>query len=292
LPGAGADGGWANFQNLRNGPTRVLVHAKSSLASSAADEQELRAIQPGLDLDDQRALVIARRQDIACTLAPVEDAYVDFLEAIGVGPGRGRIVTPAAEPAAAGLPLPERLTADLDTLRWIASLVAADEPVVLEPYIASDAEFALAQALGTALGRDVPVSGGGADVVARANAKHEVRALAEALAIPIADGEIVSLEGRDGGAKFDATPLGPALEHRLRATGRVVLRGSSGAGGSSVRVVERTAESVRAALDWAAGRTHDPIYLVEVMLPVTVSPNIQMSVDEGGLHCVGITDQG
>jgi Pre ATP-grasp domain len=283
-----------SFSRLRELPAvRILVHGKTSLASSAADEAEFNAVLPGLDLDDQRALLMARRQDVVCTLDPAEDAYLDYLESVGIGPARERIVTlPAGSGDADKLGLPGRLASDPGTLRRIAELIPPDAAAVLEPYIATEAEFALARALGAACGREVAVLGGNAEIVERANRKHEVRALAQELGIPVADGEVVMLGGGgEGGRPVDTAPLKPALERHLRPTGQVILRGSRGAAGSAVRAVERTPESILAALGWAAGRPQDPTYLVEVMLPITVSPNIQMYIDEAGAHRVGASDQ-
>ena len=286
------DGFLTRFPGLREGPaTRILVHDKASLALTSADERELRAILPGLELDDERALLTARRQDIVCTLSPVEEAYLDHLESIGIGPARGRVITVPAGPGATGGRLMDRLTADAATLRRIIALVPPDAAAVLEPYLAMQSEFALARALGAVLGREVAGLGGTAEVVARANDKQEVRAVAQELGVPIADGEVVVLEGGEDDRPVDPTALRPALERRLRSTGRVILRGTRGAAGSAVRVVEQTPMSVLAALDWVASRPHDPAYLAEVMLPITVSPNIQMQIDANGVHCVGITDQ-
>jgi hypothetical protein len=271
---------------------RILAHGKTSLASSAADEAEFNAVLPGLDLDDQRALLMARRQDVVCTLNPAEDAYLDYLDSIGIGPARERIITlPAGSGDANNLGLPGRLASDPGTLQHIAELIPPETAAVLEPYIATEAEFALARTLGAARGGEVTVLGGNAEVVERANRKHEVRALVQELGLPVADGEVVVLGGGEGGRPVDTAPLKPALERHLRRTGRVILRGSRGAAGSAVRVVAQTSESILAALNWAAGRPQDPTYLVEVMLPITVSPNIQMYIDEAGVHRVGASDQ-
>jgi hypothetical protein len=253
------------------------------------DEQEIKAVMPGLEVDDQRALLVARQQDIVCTLNPIEAAYLDYLEENEIGPARKHIITVPAD--VNGLRLPDRLASNPEALRRLAALIPRDTDAVLEPYIATTAEFSLAQALSMVLRREVPVLGGSADVVERANRKHEVRALAQELGIPIADGEVVVLGGSQDDELVDSEPLKPAIVRHLQPTGRVILRGSRGVAGSAVRTVEATAESIHAALDWAAKRGHDRTYLVEVMMPLTVSPNIQMYIDETGIHCVGASDQ-
>ena len=290
--GGAADGFLTRFPRLREEPaTRILVHDKRSVAPTAADERELRAVLPGLDLDDQRALLTARRQDIVCTLNPVEEAYLDHLESLGVGPARERIIMAPGGPGAAGIRLLDRLLADPATLRRIAALVPAAAKAVLEPYLAMPSEFAFARALGAVLGREVAGLGETAEIVARANDKRAMRAVAQELGVPVAAGEVVVLEAGQDDRPVDATALRPVLEHHLRATGRVIVRGSRGSAGSAVRIVERTPASVLAALDWAARRPHDPAYLVEIMLPIIVSPNLQMQIDADGVHCVGVTDQ-
>ena len=79
-----------------------------------------------------------------------------------------------------------------------------------------------------------------------------------------------------------------AIERQLRHTGRVILRGASGASGSSTFVVGRGGEDTTGVLRRIASRTDNRIYLVEAMVEATVSPNVQIQVhaDDGPLVSV------
>jgi hypothetical protein len=84
-----------------------------------------------------------------------------------------------------------------------------------------------------------------------------------------------------------------AIERQLRHTGRVIVRGASGASGSSTFVVGRGGEDTNGVLRRIASRSDNRTYLVEAMVEAAVSPNLQIRVpaDDGPLVSVGVTDQ-
>jgi hypothetical protein len=120
-----------------------------------------------------------------------------------------------------------------------------------------------------------------------------MRARAEELGIPVADGEVAELTFAGGRRRRDLEPVRAAIERQLRHTGRVIVRGASGASGSSTFVVGRGGEDTNGVLRRIASRSDNRIYLVEAMVEAAVSPNLQVRVpaDDGPLVSVGVTDQ-
>jgi hypothetical protein len=82
------------------------------------------------------------------------------------------------------------------------------------------------------------------------------------------------------------------MERQIRLTGRVIVRGTSGAAGSSTFAVE-SGEQIAGLAHRLASSTENRIYLVEGMVDMLVSPNVQMHVDRDvrAIRCVGMTDQ-
>jgi biotin carboxylase len=164
--------------------------------------------------------------------------------------------------------------------------------VMLEPYAATPEVTALAEVVERESG--IPVRVDGSPRITRyADQKHHMRAKAQELGIPVAEGEVAELAFPGGRRRRDLEPVRAAIERQLRHTGRVIVRGASGASGSSTFVVGRGGEDTSGVLRRLASRTDNRIYLVEAMVEATVSPNVQIHVpaDEGPLVSVGVTDQ-
>jgi hypothetical protein len=126
-----------------------------------------------------------------------------------------------------------------------------------------------------------------------ADQKHHMRAKAQELGIPVAEGEVAELAYAGGRRRRDLEPVRAAIERQLGRSARVIVRGASGASGSSTFVVGGGGEDTDGVLRRLALRADNRIYLVEAMVEATVSPNVQIHVPENGapLVCVGITDQ-
>jgi hypothetical protein len=140
----------------------------------------------------------------------------------------------------------------------------------------------------------IPVRVDGSPRITRyADQKHLMRAKAQELGIPVAEGEVAELAFAGGRRRRDLEPVRAAIERHLRHTGRVIVRGAAGASGSSTFVVGRGGEDASGVLRRIAARTDNRIYLVEAMVEATVSPNVQIQVpaDGGPLVSVGVTDQ-
>ncbi|HEX6669744.1 MAG TPA: hypothetical protein VF061_09310 [Gemmatimonadales bacterium] len=266
---------------------RFYLHCMGSLRSL----QGLGDSLPGLDRYAERALLLATEGDVVCVPKPVDAGYLEYLAGLGIGPRPEHIVVPDGNGRCADRPLAERLLGAPGVLSQAARAVRAAE-VTIEPYAATPEVMALAEVLERDSG--IPVRVDGSPRITRyADQKHHMRAKAQELGIPVADGEVAELTFAGGRRRRDLEPVRAAIERQLRHTGRVIVRGASGASGSSTFVVGRGGEDTNGVLRRIASRSDNRTYLVEAMVEAAVSPNLQIRVpaDDGPLVSVGVTDQ-
>jgi hypothetical protein len=271
-----------------SGITQIFVHS----VASVGNVEELTTVAPDFEKYPERSLVLTRPEDLVCVLDAVDDRYLQFLAGLGIGPNQGNIVavSKGSNPNFA-VSLTDLLLNDREALSTIKRLLKAEKKIVLNPYLASPREFALAAMLETVLDRQVAVLGGNADIVDHVNQKHHVREKALELGVPVAEGEVVELSFRQAGSLLDFTPIQTAVRLHSRRTGRAIVRGSRGFSGSSTLVVKGEPEGIQESLRKIASTTGNNIYLVETMLDITVSPNVLMSIEPDKIVCVGVTDQ-
>jgi hypothetical protein len=246
---------------------------------------------PGIDRYSERALLLAAEGDAVCVPRPVDPEYLAFLGGLGLGPRPEHIVVPDRNGRSSARPLAERLLGDPGVLTRAARTLDA-EAVIIEPYAATPEVMALAEVMERDSG--IPVRVDGSPRVTRyADQKQHMRAKAQELGIPVAEGEVAELAFAGGRRRRDLEPVRGAIERQLRHTGRVIVRGASGASGSSTFVVGRGGEDTGGVLHRIAARTDNRTYLVEAMVEATVSPNVQINIPagDGPLVCAGITDQ-
>ncbi len=277
--------------------TRIFVHEPlpgslpaALLERSTGDERYLQ----GIGRYPERALLLARPEDIVCISDPVDPDYLPFLAELGLGVDPSRIVVAEAySPPASAKSLKEKLIACPDALRRIARLAGPDDEVALCPFIGSRLEFDLAERLSSVIGRKVSVRGGPPEVVELAGQKDQMRAVALHLGVPVAEGVVVKLEVDEQGTPADVGALAAAIDRFIGTTGRVIVRGARGGGGSGTLVVEDRPESRREVLQAVGSRRDNRVYVVETMVDAVVSPNVQMEIDpeSGKIRCLGITDQ-
>ena len=249
---------------------------------------------PGYEKYDERALVVARLDDVVCVADRVDKEYLRFLSNLGIGPKNGNVVVASKDfPRNYDSYLSDLLMNNNEAILTIRNLVEQGKKIVLNPYKATPSEFKLATILEKMLGRKVHLLGGNSDIVDYANHKHKVRAKALELGVPVPEGEVVELKVDRDGRPLDLTPLHSVIHQFINKTGRVLIKGSIGSSGSSLFVVENNTESIQKALREIAEKTDNRIYLVEIMLDVVVSPNILMYIEQGNseILCVSITDQ-
>lgn len=242
----------------------------------------------------ERALVLARPQDIVCVSDEVEPAYLAYLAELGLGPAPDRVVPMSRfGDRATGRALWARLAESTEALRALGSLLREGGPSRLHPVIASRGSFALAAALEIAADTEVLVDGGDPMIVEYADQKHHIRERAIALGIPVAEGEVVELAVTAGRRRRDYDVLRAAVERRLGVTGRVIVRGTQGTGGSATFIVGTGGTDADGLMRTLSGRAENRIFLVEVMVAATISPNVQLHVapGDGPITCVGVTDQ-
>jgi hypothetical protein len=268
---------------------QLYVHCANSVHYLA----ELNASVPGVELYAERALLLADREDVVCVPDEIEPSYLAYLARLGIGPNPVNVLVASRFEGTAGVaPLWEKILRSDEALGLLSCLVQSHGAVRLHPFIATAGPFSLARALAAKAGLPVDVAGGDPSVVAYADFKHHVRARAVELGIPVADGEVVDLTGAGGHRRQEEGMLRRAMERQMRRTGRVIVRGSSGAAGSSTFTVEQDGKIPELA-EYAAARRENSIYLVESMVEVTVSPNVQMHINPDGraTRCGGVTDQ-
>lgn len=266
---------------------RFYLHCMGSLRSLHG----LGNIVPGIDRYSERALLLAGEGDAVCVPRPVDPEYLAFLAGLGLGPRPEHIVVPSPNGRSSARPLAERLLGDPGVLSRTARTLGA-QAVTIEPYAATPEVMALAEVMERDSG--IPVRVDGSPRVTRyADQKQHMRAKAQELGIPVAEGEVAELAFAGGRRRRDLEPVRAAIERQLRHTGRVIVRGASGASGSSTFVVGRGGEDTGGVLHRIAARTDNRTYLVEAMVEATVSPNVQIGIPagDGPLVCVGITDQ-
>jgi hypothetical protein len=263
----------------------VLAHSTVSFA--AVDE--VRARHRAVDAYDQRALLMAERDDLVAVQGAVDRDYVDHLDALGVGPGAANIIALGAGAGHAGSV--GALLRDDAAFARLARQVRGNRPVRIEPFVAGPRELELARRLGDRLGREVSLLGDPL-VVEWVNRKDMQRRWAQELGVPLAEGEVVTLEPDPSGRPRTVEPLRSAVERRLRKGHRALLRGCEGASGSATRIVTGTGD-LADAVDWAAGR-NEATYLVDRLHEVRMSPNVLVFVPpepDRPVHFVAATDQ-
>ncbi len=259
----------------------IFVHNITSRDNTLA----LNSAVPGARRYDQRALLIARTEDIVCLHGEVDDEYLNYLHTLGIGPQRDRVVVTADN----GTTLPEALVKDRAAVDHIRALVPLHCAVVLNPYFASTREFALAATLEQLLCRKIPVLGGNPCIVTRANRKDVVHKEACARGVPVAPGEI--MEFTEGPP--DVKQLREAVFRQIRATGKVLVRGVKDSSITHPLIIDNITTDVTGKLRRLVERQTLHIYLVQVMFDITVSPNVQFNIphDGGSLSHVSVSDQ-
>src|SRR6476469_433268 len=242
-----------------------------------------------------RALVLARPQDIVCVPDEVDPSYLAYLADLGLGPRAGHVVAASrfGPPAPADRALWARLAGSADALRALADLLRRNGVTRLHPFATSGGEQSLAAAREVAADTEVLVAAADPETAAYARQKHHIRAKAMELGVPVADGEVVTLPKAGGRRRGDYDAVRAAVERHLRPTGRAIVRGARGVAGASTFVVGGRGEDVDGLLRRLGQRDDNRIYLVEQLVPAIVSPHVQLHVaaDGGPIVCVGITDQ-
>jgi hypothetical protein len=265
----------------------AYVHCNTSVEYL---EGVLRAV-PGAGFYPERALLLARRNDVVCVADEVEPAFLDYLAELELGPDPSGIVVAATRAEARLAPLWKSVLENDDALGRLSHLMELRGATALHPFMATSGQFDLALTVGDRLGRKIRVLGGDPDLVAYADLKHHIRSAALELGVPVAPGEVVEPPA-DATADQRRQSLRAAIQRQARHTGRVILRGAAGAAGSATYLVAAGDTGERLAHRLGESEANR-IYLVEAMVEATASPNIQLHIhaEDGTLECIGISDQ-
>jgi hypothetical protein len=272
--------------NLGRYPIQVFVHC----SASRAEYRLLSTVLSGLSRFAERAVVMASERDVVLVNHPIERSYLDFLHSINLGPAADRVVV-VSQRHDSQRPLAARAAEDTEVLGRLAALVGGGEMVEVNPFMLCRPEQHLASQLARRLGRPVQVLGGNVTGIAETNRKHRVRQLALELGVPVAPGEVFYWTHTIGRRDSQLRELERCLNRQLRSTGRIIVRGTCGAMGCSTFVANN--DSIDACIGWASALTDNSALLIEVMLPVTVSPNICTYINpvSGHVSVVGTSDQ-
>jgi hypothetical protein len=118
-----------------------------------------------------------------------------------------------------------------------------------------------------------------------------MRTEARRLGIPVASGEIVSAAEFKPCAGLLSDRVADAAQRLVSANGGAIVRGVWSASGVDVRIVRAPLDRPALA-QWLSMRPHVHAYLVEALLPLTASPNLQLWVNgEDRSSVIGVTGQ-
>lgn len=268
----------------RSNHVNVFVHSVTSIGNLA-----------GVNLDDDeshRALLFARNDDVVVVPSNVDRDFLDFMIGIGVNCPVDRIVVAGGGAAVRpGGSLAEALISNPVVIEQVVEL-CADAPVTLNPFIATEVEWRLARLLENRLGRQVRVLGAPAERVRHANMKHITRQRAAGCGVHVAPGETVQTGKDSSRANGRADALASSIEKFLSVTGRVVVKGSFGASGSSTFIVDGL-QAIEACVVGILSRTDNDCYIVEPLFDIMCSPNIVMWIDpdDHSVSCISTNDQ-
>ncbi len=254
----------------------------------------LKAYAPGYPHLDQRALLLARPDDVVCIVGEVDRTYLQFLASLGLGPRPENLIELGVRSdEEAEAILPQLLMRDAKALDRICDLVPKKNTVFLNSYYASPVEWEFAAEIQQRLGKPVHVLGGNPAIVTAANLKHSVYDKARELNVPVAPGEIVELQLSADGKPVDLAPLQEAIDRYIHCTGRVIVRATDQRTKLTRLVVSGQGESIEAAFENPERRPLSNVYLVQVKFDILATPNVQVFVKPGGgaISCVSVTDQ-
>lgn len=271
-----------------------VTHIFTHHWTSGFNLEVLKAYAPGYQHVDQRALLLARPDDVVCIVGGVDQAYLQFLSLLELGPKRDHLIElPVKSGGEAEMPLTQLLMRDSKALDTICRLVSKKSIVILNPYYASPLEWQCATEMQRRFSKPVHVLGGNPATVENANLKHFMHGKARELGIPVAPGEIVELQLFADGNDVDLTPLQKAIDRYLHYTGRVIVRATDLLTKLTRLVVETKGNSIEEAFENPERRPLSNVYLVQVMYDIITTPNVQLFVTpwRGPISCISVTDQ-
>ena len=248
---------------------------------------------PNRDGDIEKALVVARPQDLVCISPDTHPDYLKYLAQLELGPSSQNIIRlTGGSPSRDDTCHAQSLLESPEILGEICSKIRRSGPIILEPYIITPECIRLANELQARTARTVQVSGKNIDLVNRCIQKHWVKNQARELGIPVAEGSAVAVERSPIKSPVDLRPLKEAVKRWSQLSGTVIIRSATDVLASTIIKVSKESDNLRNSLELIRQDTHS-MYLIEPFYEVTVSPNILFHVEPeyGPIRCIGITDQ-
>lgn len=248
---------------------------------------------PELPIQAERALLLARTDDVVCLHEPVDPDYRSFLLDLGIGPAPGRLVSGPPRARAPLACLSSSIRENGRLLARIAKLIARHPETILDPFVSTRHEAALAAALEETLGSPVRVRGAAPEIVASTDRKDLMRARAQVVGVPLADGEVVPLGPSSARRASAAAELERAIRRRAAVSGRAIVKSSQGGGGVGTLVWGGTSRDARRTAEEICAGWPGEACVVETLLDLIVSPNVMLYVERepGAIRCLGVTDQ-
>ena len=266
---------------------RIYIHDYSDLDVASFERQ----LGPVGNLRAERAVVMAQHGDLVLVAAPVDDTYLRYLDRIGLGPGRDRVLTLARGELAGNtsVSLFEMLRRDQPCVARISERLDPERATRLSTFYGGPGTHLTQSFLQETLGCEVEVDAGTSASAVLANEKAVLRSQADAMGVPVAPGEVVSWSRL--GSAAAATRLMAAIERHGWTTGGVMIRGAWSGGGLD-NLVLRDGVDARDLASWLGERGHLESYLVEALLSFDASPNVQLWIDDdGGAAVLETTNQ-
>lgn len=265
----------------RPGEQRVFVHDYEAINVPTID----RTLGGRAHLLAERALLMAQPGDLVCLPEPVEPAYLNYLDSVGLGPGREGVLTvvDGADGKRRETGLLKRLVRSESSLKTIAERVDKRRAIRLSGFQGAEELSTVQQKLVREAGRDVVVEGGPPHCADFFNRKEVVRRRALELGVPVAPGEVVSwsLSSPVSGA----VALRGAVDRTLRSSEGVLVRAARSASGADNLVV--TSRSGADLLNaWLSERPHLTTFLVEALVEFRASPNVGAWIGDDGSFAV------
>ncbi|MFP4027282.1 MAG: hypothetical protein ACLFWL_05780 [Candidatus Brocadiia bacterium] len=267
---------------LRSPPPSILIHDLYPLPSIRHGSSPAA----GWQSFDQRALLLAREGDIICLGTHPDPHFLDYLKEFDFGPDNENIlVLNKGTHQKTGKDLAAELLSNPGCLERLFRCLQGTTKAEICPYFPAESHFELAQLLRDTGGISASVQAARPEVARTAADKSVVRKAARDMQVPLAPGAIVRTSPEKIG------PLNEAVHEMARQTGRVLLRGTIGAGGSTTFLLEENIPDLQKVIS-KAKQTPDA-WLVDVHYKIRCSPNIEFFLNQksGKATCVGVTDQ-
>ncbi|MDC0359077.1 hypothetical protein OAO01_09695 [Oligoflexia bacterium] len=213
-----------------------------------------------------RALPIAREEDIVVLLGKLDEQYYQWIRNLGLGPAH---IVEYGEMAPKN-PLAECIAMNPTPVQ--EAIARTGRKPLFVPFYSGQMEQRAAKSLNAKLYGGAPEK-----IIKKYFQKDSFKNECIRLGIPVVEGEVLQSSGKKG--VLDKSEFAKLVSTMLRNYPAAVVRGSEGAGGSSVYTV--TEDDVQ-KIYYEIKACRPDNYLIEPLLQVVASPNDQWVVSHDG----------